>query len=313
MEQAYTILLYYHYTPIQDVITFSKEHQDFCIKHQLLGRIIIAQEGINGTLSGLKENCEKYIQLLKKDKRFASIDFKITPSEKHAFRKLNLRIKPEIVHAGLPSTDPCKKKGKYISVALFEKMRKKDDVILLDARSNYEYRLGKFKNAVTLDINHFREFPQKIKNLHHLKKKKIITYCTGGVKCEKASSYLLEQGFENVYQLQGGIIRYGQKSNGSAFKGSCYVFDSRLTVPINKTDPTIISTCYLCKKPCDRMVNCANPRCNKHIPICHDCGIAYEGSCSKPCQKHPAKRTYNGTGCYATKLNGYNPSQALRK
>lgn len=313
MEQAYTILLYYHYTPIQNTTAFSKQHHAFCIKHQLLGRIIIAQEGINGTLSGLKENCEKYIQFLKKDKRFAPIDLKKTPSNKHVFRKLNIRIKPEIVHAGLPSIDPRRKTGKHISAALFEKMRKQDNVILLDARSNYEHRLGKFKNAVTLNINHFREFPQKIKNLHHLKNKKIITYCTGGVKCEKASAYLLQQGFENVYQLQGGIIQYGQKSNGNAFEGSCYVFDNRLTVPINKTNPTIISTCYLCKKPCDRMVNCANPRCNKHIPTCHTCSITYKGACSTTCQKHPAKRTYNGTGYYTTKLNGYNPSQRLRK
>ncbi|MEM7174152.1 MAG: rhodanese-related sulfurtransferase [Bacteroidota bacterium] len=313
MNKNYTILLYYHYTPIQDLVSFSKKHHSFCVKNQLLGRIIIAKEGINGTVSGLESNCKKYMAYLRADSRFADIDFKITPSQNHVFRKLNVRIKPEIVHAGLKELDPTLHTGQHLSVDEFEQMSQQNDVVLLDARSNYEHRLGKFKNALTLDINHFREFPEKAKTLNHLKKKKIITYCTGGVKCEKASAYLLAQGFEQVYQLKGGIIRYGEKTDGSAFEGTCYVFDNRLSVPINSKNPTIISKCHLCQEASDRMVNCANPACNIHVPICDTCSQDYEGACSKVCQKSPSKRNYNGTGYYTKQLNGYQPSQGFRK
>lgn len=313
MKKTYSILLYYHYTPIEDTLTFSKIHHAYCIKKNLLGRIIIANEGLNGTVSGLKEDCEQYMQWVKADKRFAETDFKITPAEKHAFPKLSVRIKPEIVRADLPHIKPYQKAGRHIDTVLFEKMRKDPETVVVDARSNKEHRLGKIKGAITMDIDYFREFPQKTQTLAHLKKKKIITYCTGGVKCEKFSAYLMEQGFENVYQLKGGIIRYSQESDGSAFEGVCYVFDNRLSVLINKKNPTIISTCHICQQPCERMVNCANPQCNIQVAICHACATSYEGACSQACKKHFAKRDYNGIGYYTKKLNGHNLAQSLHK
>ncbi len=307
MEQPYRILLYYCYTPIKDPAAFRVQHHQYCADLGLRGRIIIAGEGINGTVSGLAAACETYMQHLKADSRFSKVDFKVDQYPQYAFQKLNIRIKPEIVHADLPHINPNERTGPYISPQELERIQAEEDVVLLDVRSNYEHQIGRFKNAITLDINHFREFKAQIPQLAPYKDKKIITYCTGGIKCEKASAYLLEQGFQNVYQLHGGIIKYGNEVGGEAFEGKCYVFDNRLIKDINKASSTVVGTCHVCQEPCDRMVNCANPACNEHVPLCTSCAESLEGACSETCQKHPDKRAYNGTGYYTKKLNGYNP------
>lgn len=311
--KTHCILLYYCYTHIEDPEAFREEHHLFCLEKNLLGRIIIAEEGINGTVSGLKEDCEAYMAHLKQDERFQDIDFKIEMHDKHAFQKLHVRVKPEIVHSSLKDLHPKNKTGIHLPPSEFKKMKDEEDVVILDVRSNYEHNVGKFKNAITLDIENFRDFPSKVEELKDLKKKKVITYCTGGIKCEKASAYLLEQGFENVYQLHGGIIKYGIEEGGEDFEGKCYVFDNRIVADVNKVNPTVISRCYVCNQPSDRMVNCANFDCNAHIPMCEDCGWKMDGACSDACKDHPEKRPYDGTGYYAKKLNGYNPYKGLKR
>lgn len=307
----YSILLYYYYAHINDPEAFREEHHLLCLELNLLGRIIIAAEGLNGTVSGLREDCEKYMAAVKADPRFKDIDFKVDSSDKHVFTKLHVRCKPEIVHSSLRHVVPQEKTGIHLSPADFKKIKDQDDVVLLDVRSDYEYLVGKFKNALTLDIENFRDFPEKVEALKNLKDKKIVTYCTGGVKCEKASAFLLEQGFENVYQLHGGIIKYGLEEGGEDFEGKCYVFDNRLTVDVNKVNPKIISRCYVCQEPSDRMVNCANPTCNIHVAMCETCGETMAGACSDSCKHDPEKRTYNGTGYYQKETNGYNPFKGL--
>ncbi len=311
--KKYSILLYYCYAPIEDVEQFREEHHLLCLNLNLRGRIIIASEGVNGTVSGLAEDCEKYMQLVKADPRFADIDFKIDYSDEKAFTKLHVRLKPEIVHSDLHHINPRQRTGTYVEPEDFIEMKNDPDVVLLDVRSNYEHKLGKFKNAVTLDIENFRDFPEKISELEQYKNKKIVTYCTGGIKCEKASAYLLEQGFENVYQLHGGIIKYGLEAGGEDFEGKCYVFDNRIAVDVNKVNPVVISTCYVCSTPSDRMINCANPECNNHIPVCEKCGWEMDGACSAACKTHPEKRTYDGTGYYQKQTNGYDPTKGLQR
>ena len=313
MEQAYSILLYYCYTAIKDAEAFREAHHRYCVEKGLRGRIIIAQEGINGTISGPKEVCAQYMYDLKDHPNFTHTHFKVASHHQHAFQKLHVRIKPEIVRAGLPHIKPNVKTGKYISPTDFKHIKDDADVVVIDARSNYEHQLGRFRGAVTLDIDHFREFPGQVEALALYKDKKVITYCTGGIRCEKASAYLLEQGFQDVYQLHGGIIQYGLDTDGEGFEGQCYVFDNRLATPINRKDPSVVSECYVCHTACDRMVNCANPTCNRHVPICEACATALAGACSPTCQQHPVKRPYNGTGYYATKMNGYNPYKGLRR
>jgi UPF0176 protein len=311
--KPYSILLYYCYTPIEDPEQFRYQHHLFCLDLDLRGRIIVAPEGINGTVSGLRESCDQYMQALKADPRFTAIDFKVEPYDSHAFQKLHVRVKPEIVHSDLHHIDPNAQTGIHLAPEEFKKMKDQEDVVLLDVRSNYEHHIGKFKNAVTLDIESFRDFPDKVAELESLKDKKVITYCTGGIKCEKASAFLLEKGFKNVYQLHGGIIKYGIEQGGEDFEGKCYVFDNRVAVDVNKVNPVTISTCYVCGTGSDRMVNCANPECNNHVPLCENCGWTMEGACSDACKVHPHKRPYDGTGYYAKHLNGYDPHRSIPK
>ena len=214
---------------------------------------------------------------------------------------MHCRYKSEIVHSGLRDPhiiDPNRQTGKHLEPKEFLAMKDRDDVVILDVRSDYEHSLGHFKNAVTLDIENFRDFPAKINELAKFKDKKILTYCTGGIKCEKASALLLHQGFSDVYQLHGGIIKYGKEAGGQDFEGKCYVFDNRLSVDVNSVNPVVIATCRNCGTVTDKMINCANPECNEHFTQCDACGEKLEGCCSNTCQTHPRKRVYDGTGYY---------------
>ncbi len=315
MDKKFSVLLYYCYTPIDDPEAYREEHHLMCLDLNLRGRIIVAAEGLNGTVSGLKEDCETYMEKMNSDPRFNTIEFKVESHDTMAFAKLHVRVKPEIVHAGLQHINPRKKTGQYIEPEEFRKVLKEEDAntVILDVRSNYEHNVGRFKGAVTLDIENFRDFPEKVKELDQYKDKKVITYCTGGIKCEKASAYLLEQGFENVYQLHGGIIKYGLEAEGEDFEGKCYVFDNRIVADVNKVNPTIISKCYVTGEPSDRMVNCANPECNKHVPMSEKGAQMFNGCCSEECSKHPEVRPYNGTGYYQKESNGYNPYKDVKR
>lgn len=307
----YLVLLYYCYTPIENPEQFREEHHRLCLSLNLRGRIIVASEGLNGTVSGTIADCEEYMRVVKADARFAALEFKIEPAPAHTFQKLHVRVKPEIVNVGLPHIKPYERTGVHLSPTEFRDLKDQEDVVVLDVRSDYEHQLGRFKNALTLDIENFREFPEKVQELEQYRGKKILTYCTGGIKCEKASAFLLEQGFENVYQLHGGIIKYGLEAGGEDFDGKCYVFDGRVAVDVNSVNPTLISECHHCHTPSGRMINCANPHCNLHVAMCETCGEQLDGSCSEVCKQHPDKRPYDGTGAYPKNSNHYSPEQGL--
>lgn len=309
--KEHQVILYYIYIDFNDPEAYRDEHHLFCIEHNLLGRVIVAPEGLNGTVSGLAADCEAYMAYLRNDPRFSSVQFKVESHEGHAFRKLHVRVKDEIVNSDL-GVDPNVRTGHHLDPAEFKKMLADPDVVLVDMRSNYEHAVGRFKGAVTFDMENLRELPDHISEIENLRDKKIITYCTGGIKCEKASAYLLERGFENVYQLHGGIIRYSLEEGGEDFDGKCYVFDSRVAVEVNRVNPTVISHCHVCQVSSDRLVNCANPNCNLHVAICESCGVALDGACSVECQRHPDKRPYDGTGNYAVRSNHYSPIQGFR-
>ena len=212
----YNTLLYYCYSTIDDAEQFAADHLTFCKDLGLAGRIIVATEGLNGTVSGTAESCKTYMDTLHADPRFATIDFKVDEVDTPSFIKMHVRAKSEIVHSGLRDPNiinPQKQTGKHLEPKEFLAMKDADDVVILDVRSNYEHNLGKFKNAITLDIENFRDFPAKINELAQYRDKKIVTYCTGGIKCEKASALLLHEGFTDVYQLHGGIIKYGKEED----------------------------------------------------------------------------------------------------
>jgi UPF0176 protein len=297
----YQTLLYYCYTTIANAEQFAEDHLRYCKSLNLVGRIIVADEGLNGTVSGTKESCEAYMFHVESNPIFKGIEFKVDDVAEPSFIKMHCRYKSEIVHSGLRDPqiiNPQEKTGIHLEPKEFMEMKDRDDVVVLDVRSNYEHSLGKFKNAVTLDIDNFRDFPAMINELAKYKDKKILTYCTGGIKCEKASALLLHEGFPEVYQLHGGIIKYGKEAGGKDFEGKCYVFDGRVAVDVNKVNPVVISKCYNCGKTTAKMINCANPECNEHFTQCDDCGWELDGCCSEPCKEHPRKRKYDGTGYY---------------
>lgn len=297
----YQTLLYYCYSKIEGAEQFASDHLQFCKSLNLFGRIIVADEGLNGTVSGTDESCKIYMDTLHADPRFSKIDFKVDDVEEPSFIKMHCRYKAEIVFSGLrdPSViNPEIKTGIHLEPQDFVKMKDDDDVVIVDVRSNYEHSIGRFKNAITFDIENFRDFPQQINELAKFKNKKIVTYCTGGIKCEKASALLLHEGFENVYQLHGGIIKYGKEAGGEDFEGKCYVFDNRVAVDVNSVNPKVISICRNCGTHTTKMINCANPECNEHFTQCDACGEQLDGACSDACQEHPRKRVYDGTGYY---------------
>ncbi len=285
---AYRELLFYKFVRIEDPAAFTAEHLLYCKELGLKGRILIAAEGINGTLSGTVEQTEKYMNDLRTNPLFADIVFKIDEAEGHTFKKMFVRHKEELVTFRYEEElDPNVISGKRLSPAEFYEQLQQDDVIVLDGRNDYEYDIGHFRGAIRPEIDSFREFPEWIRqNLGDHKDKKILTYCTGGIRCEKLTGFLLNEGFNDVAQLEGGIVTYGKdpQVNGRLFDGKCYVFDERISVPINRTDEDIvIASCFHCGITHDRYINC--PVCNLQYVCCEDCEDEHHGFCSDACRE----------------------------
>lgn len=285
--QHYQILLYYKYVPIDDPAAFVAEHQEFCNSLGLRGRVLVALEGINGTVSGTVEQTQAYMQAMHADERFADMVFKVDPHDGHAFRKMHVRVKREIVNLRLEDDiNPADLTGHYLEPKDFHKMLQDEDVVVLDGRNDYEYDIGHFRNAVRPNVRTFREFPQWIReNFQQYKGKKVLTYCTGGIRCEKLSGLLLKEGFQDVYQLHGGIVTYGKdpEVRGELFDGKCYVFDERISVPVNQLEDVVVGKCMHCGKPADRYINCAYPMCHRQHICCEACEEKTEGFCSQDC------------------------------
>ncbi|WP_409305703.1 rhodanese-related sulfurtransferase [Peribacillus sp. SCS-155] len=287
----YRVLLYYQYVTIEDPERFTKEHSRFCKDLGLKGRILVSKEGINGTVSGTFEQTEKYMEHMKQDPRFADMVFKIDEAKEHAFKKMHVRHRPELVTLGLEEdVNPLETTGKYLEPKEFFEKLQDPDTVVIDARNDYEYEIGHFRGAIKPDIKAFRELPEWIRNnKEKLEGKKILTYCTGGIRCEKFSGWLVEEGFEDVSQLHGGIVTYGKdpEVKGQLWDGKCYVFDDRISVPINQIEDVIVGRDYFTNEPCDRYVNCANPECDKRIICSEENEHRYLRSCSHECRVHP--------------------------
>ncbi|MDX2001474.1 MAG: rhodanese-related sulfurtransferase [Chitinophagales bacterium] len=298
--EKYLTLLYYKYVRIDDAEMFAAQHLKFCRAIGLKGRILISEEGINGSVSGTETQCQTYMDTMHADARFSDLWFKIEEVSEPSFGKMHCRYRPNVLAFGEPGDriDPNKTTGKYLEPEEFLAMKDQPDVVVLDTRNVIEWEVGKFNNAVTLNIEHFRDLPDHIQEIEQYKDKKILAYCTGGIRCEKATAFLLEQGFKDVYQLHGGILNYAQKVGGKDFDGKMYVFDNRIVTTVNTVNPKAISHCHICHTLTEHIINCANPECNLHAPICDKCCEEYEGACSTACKEHPRKREYNGKGYY---------------
>lgn len=268
------ILLYYKYVTISDPKAVRDEQRALCASLGLLGRIIVAKEGINGTVEGTKEQTEKYIKEMKKSKYFFDISFKKSEGTGAAFPKLSVRVRPEIVTAHLPEINPNYVTGKYLSAEeLHQWFEEKKEFYIVDMRNDYEYQSGFFEGFIPSGIHNFFDLPSVLPKLNHLKNKTIVTVCTGGVRCEKASGFLVENGFNDVYQLKDGIHTYMEKYPNQHFKGKLYVFDKRLTVGFNTDAPEheIVGKCLHCGKSADTYTNCEYNFCHYHYICCSDC------------------------------------------
>lgn len=285
-SQQYRVLLYYLYTPIEEPKKYVEEHRALCKELELLGRILIGEEGINGTLAGTIEKTEEYKKRMHADQRFHGMAFKEHLSEKMPFYKLKIKYRKEIVTLGAEDIDP-KNGGKHLSPKTWHEMAQEENAVILDARNNFEWEIGKFKNALLPDIDYFREFPEWVKkNKAQLKKKKVLMYCTGGIRCEKASAVLKKEGIDEVYQLDGGIINYGKEIPDGLWEGSCFVFDERRSVQVNDdAHHAVISKCHFCDQKSDRHENCCNAECNKMILLCNTCKEKSNNACSEECSK----------------------------
>lgn len=288
----YQVLLYYKYTTIDDPETFAKEHLAACKEMELKGRILVATEGINGTVSGTVEATNNYMAYMANDERFHDMVFKIDAADSHAFKKMHVRPRTEIVSLSLENdVNPLEVTGTYLEPAEFREALLDEDTVILDARNDYEFDIGHFRGAVRPDIQNFRELPGWIEdNREQLADKKIVTYCTGGIRCEKFSGWLKTAGFDDVSQLHGGIATYGknEETQGELWDGQMYVFDERIAVPINQVNPTIVGKDYFDGTPCERYINCANPYCNKQILASVENEEKYLRSCSHDCRVNPA-------------------------
>lgn len=287
---AYRVLLYYKYVSINNPHQYIEYHLKFCKSLNLKGRIIVAPEGINGTVCGTYDQTEAYINAMRMDPRFEDMEFKIDNEDHNAFKKMFVRYKDELVTLKYEDDiNPNEITGVHLSPEKFLEMMKRDDVVVVDARNEYEYELGHFKNAIKPEgIDNFKQFPDFVrKNLSKYKDKKILAYCTGGIRCEKFTGVLLKEGFKDVYQLHGGIVSYGKnpKTLGEDFEGKCYVFDERISVEVNKVNPVVVAKCHHCGKPNERYVNCSNEKCHMHFILCEECDDKFNGACSQECMK----------------------------
>ncbi|MFC0273025.1 rhodanese-related sulfurtransferase [Metabacillus herbersteinensis] len=293
-NKQFRVLLHYHYVTIENPEEYTQQHLEFCQSLGLKGRILIAHEGINGTISGTVEQTDQYMATMKEDPRFKEMVYKIDEADEHAFKKMKVRHRPELVTLRLEDdVNPLEVTGKYYSPTEFYEAMQQEDTVVIDARNDYEYSLGRFRNAIMPDINTFKELPEWIReNRKQFEGKKILTYCTGGVRCEKFSGWLRKEGFEDVAQLHGGIVTYGKdpEVQGKLWDGQCYVFDERISVPVNGVEPTVVGRDYFTNEPCERYVNCANPECNKKILCSEENEHKYLRACSHECRVNSRNR-----------------------
>ncbi len=279
------ILLYYKYTTIEDVTLIEKWQRNLCNRLGLTGRIIIASEGINGTLGGIESATTAYKEAMGNHPLFNDIVFKESAGSSAYFPKLKIMLREEIVRLGIsPKILKAEDGGKHLTPQeVHEKISSKNkELIIFDARNNYESAIGAFVNAITPDISTFRELPQYIdNNAEVFKDKEVLMYCTGGVRCERASAYLKSKGLaKNIYQVSGGIHCYLEQYPDGYFRGKNFVFDGRVTLATNED---VLAQCFFCSTPCDTYTHCIYTVCNKLMIACTSCKKSMNNACSTEC------------------------------
>jgi UPF0176 protein len=274
------VILYYGFTPLEDPEAIRLWQEGLAQSLGLTGRVIIAPHGINGTLGGSLPSLKKYVTATKKYPGFRNIDFKWSNGTGNEFPKLSIKTKTELVAFGSPHEIDIDKNGvvnggKHLKPYEVNKLveSRGDDVVFFDGRNAFETKIGRFKNAVVPDVSTSRDFVKEIESgkYDHLKDKPIVTYCTGGIRCEILSSVMIKRGFKEVYQIAGGVVSYGKKYGDEGhWEGSLYTFDARMAV--NFSDRTkVIGECEKCGAATKDFRNCSTSTCHTLILLCGPC------------------------------------------
>ena len=284
---SYQILLFYKYTPIADPVALMNSQRELCLRLGMKGRTLIAQEGINGTFEGSPEAIAEYCAELVKIPGFEDIHFKLSEGTGTAFPKLSIKVRNEIVttHVG-DDIDPTRSTGTYLTPEeLHDWFARGEEFYIVDMRNDYEQRIGYFEGSILSGFELFSDLPKILPQLESLRGKKILTVCTGGVRCEKASAFLVHHGFENVYQLYGGMVSYMEKYPNQDFKGKLYVFDGRVYMGFNVDAPEheVVGRCEQCGAVSENFINCANLGCHRHMIACEPCLSVSDGKCAVTC------------------------------
>lgn len=284
----YKVLLYYNFTHLEDPREVVANHTEVCKALQLKGRILINEQGVNGTVGGKPHMIEKYKEYMDKHEQFAGTDFKISQANNNPFPKLSVKQRKELVTTEAKSDiDLCQRvqhiKPKTLHLWL---QQEQDNLTLLDMRNDYEWRIGRLKDAVRPPMKYFRDLKDHIGFYEQFKGDKIVLFCTGGIRCEPASALLVEHGFDpdNLYQLEGGIMKYVDKYGSDGFYiGDCFVFDDRVSIEV---DGEVLSECDICGEESKQYRNCRNKYCNKLFIGCDSCMHEMDNTCSKKCSRY---------------------------
>lgn len=277
------ILLYYCFTPITDPTALMLWQRSLCETLELTGRILISKHGINGTVGGSLASCKEYVRATRSYPKFKKMAFKWSEGSAEDFPKLSVKVRDEIVAFGAPeeltvTEDGVVGGGVHLKPAQVNKLveERGDDVVFFDGRNAMEAQIGRFKNAVIPDVSTTHDFIRELESGKYddLKSKPVVTYCTGGIRCEILSSLMKNRGFQEVYQIDGGIVRYGEQFGDSGlWEGSLYVFDRRMHMEFTP-DAKQLGHCHHCQAPTNLFHNCVNPQCRKQTLLCDDCAAA---------------------------------------
>jgi len=262
----------YKFEPLENLDSVIPEFQNKCDELGLKGSVYLSPNGINFSIAGTEADIDTYIKFMEEDARFKDIPLKKTFSETQPFRRMKVRLKKEIISLGRDDINPSELTGNYISPKeLFEMYEKKEDVIVLDTRNEYETRVGIFENAIDLQLDTFRDFPSAIETLpEEYKDKQIVMYCTGGIRCEKASAVMMKAGFSDVKQLEGGVLDYFKETGGAYWNGDCFVFDERVALD-KELNETEYIYCYICREPLSaEEKESPDFKINEYCPYCVD-------------------------------------------
>lgn len=299
MKKDYLVLAFYVFTSIDEPRREVKRWKRFCDTLDVNGRIYINKEGVNAQMSISKEDASKFYDWFLGVESYKGTEIKVHTHQTHAFPKMTVKVREQL--AAMDRPFDLAQGGEHVSSKDWAKMiaERDEDTVILDVRNDYEWEVGHFEGTEKPEFETFREFPKYAEELGKKKdhkKTKVMMYCTGGIRCELYSCLLKDQGFENVYQLDGGIIKYGLEEGNKHWKGNLFVFDDRLVVPISDQEKNeVISECYECGDKTDTYYNCANMDCNDLFISCLKCAEMMKGCCSNECGKAPRRRPFEAT------------------